>query len=564
MSELRLTRSHLLHVEKTNSALEEFARTAAYAGIQQPISGVAQLVDRTVGSKIESKLHMIAPTKEAKFGTTLWHAQAAGGAVGTLLPFMVSTSMAKGIIMPKPGCAALASEARLGLTLREAATAGAINDSLFRPVDPKKGFWQERLLNGGTGALSFTVITASSVGLTRLSQNKSFAILKNPIAAGVISGVPAGIVGANLESLHHNKRLATTSETLKSIYQMSFAGGFLAGQQKFLEKGAKVDQKQTVEAPFPELVPIFKTAEATKQAHTDKVVAKVTEKDAPPVFAIKVLETPKDKVEPTVSLQKVAEPQKEKIEQSIKPEESKKSSRQESIENAPPKIDRIDPPLLDFYTKETYYNGIPIRSAECVSNAALIEAHSRIKTMLENSPEIANRLYMEGAEFHIIGKDQAVSDLPHLRKYKNKPFDGEQTIDERTRGVGERYSSCGEENLLQLPGDRYHGYDICIHEFSHTVHLYGLTPATSTQISKQYQAAKDAGKWTGAYAIKNELEYFAELSTWYFGKRGDCGAITPTPQPGREWLAKYDPEGYALIHSIYKKPPEAKPSNQAN
>ena len=44
----------------------------------------------------------------------------------------------------------------------------------------------------------------------------------------------------------------------------------------------------------------------------------------------------------------------------------------------------------------------------------------------------------------------------------------------RARGLGGRITSCGEENLLNLPGDRYRRENILIHEFAHAIHEMGL------------------------------------------------------------------------------------------
>ena len=125
-------------------------------------------------------------------------------------------------------------------------------------------------------------------------------------------------------------------------------------------------------------------------------------------------------------------------------------------------------------------------------------------------------------------------------------------IDERTRGVGGLSASCGEENLLKLPSDRYRDHrDICRHEFAHTVFDYGLSPEVRAMAETQYAASIKARIWKTAYASTNANEFFAELTMWYFGSRGDFGRIEPRPKEGREWLRKYDPDGFALLDAIY-------------
>jgi hypothetical protein len=143
------------------------------------------------------------------------------------------------------------------------------------------------------------------------------------------------------------------------------------------------------------------------------------------------------------------------------------------------------------------------------------------------------------------------SDLPDHRHWKGKPYDGDQTIDQRTRGVGGRHASCGEENLLTLEKDRYRGRDICSHEFAHTLRNFGLDRETRKRFDDQYRKARDAGHWRGMYAGSNADEYFAELTMWYVGTRGDYGSLMPPPVPGPDWLKSYDPEGFALLDELY-------------
>lgn len=53
-----------------------------------------------------------------------------------------------------------------------------------------------------------------------------------------------------------------------------------------------------------------------------------------------------------------------------------------------------------------------------------------------------------------------------------------QALDDRGRGYGGFNASCGEENLLRLPCDRYRDHrDILTHEFAHTCLSWGLGAA---------------------------------------------------------------------------------------
>jgi alpha-glucosidase len=140
------------------------------------------------------------------------------------------------------------------------------------------------------------------------------------------------------------------------------------------------------------------------------------------------------------------------------------------------------------------------------------------------------------------------TDVPEHRHLKN---DSKTNWDKRARGLGGRLSSCGEENLLNLRGDRYRQENILIHEFNHAIHQIGLRavdPTFNGRLRKAYENAMEKGLWKGTYVATNPTEYWAEGAQAYF----DCmrplfGANT------REKLQKYDPDLFALVDEVYRQ-----------
>ena len=175
-----------------------------------------------------------------------------------------------------------------------------------------------------------------------------------------------------------------------------------------------------------------------------------------------------------------------------------------------PPITRIDPPQDGFFAKQINYDGILIKAPAVVDDAALIEAQRRLEMMMVNLPTVRETLAKAGAELHIIGRNQVTSDLPEHRQLKGQKIydNGTLTVDERTRGLGGLLTSCGEENLLRLPSDRYTGRDICVHEFAHNIQDHGVSDAVRARIRAQYQASLAKGLWAGSYAASNESEFF--------------------------------------------------------
>jgi tetratricopeptide (TPR) repeat protein len=224
-----------------------------------------------------------------------------------------------------------------------------------------------------------------------------------------------------------------------------------------------------------------------------------------------------------------------------------------------PAVIRLNPPLQGFFGKSMNCGSIPVRSSVGVHDDALVLACARIQRILANLPDARKRLHDAGSELHIIGEREATSDLPENRMYKTSFYidsEGHYTnLDRRTRGVGGLYASCGEENLLFLPADRYQdGSDLCTHEFAHVLRRFGLSGKQRSAIDAQYTASIKLGIWKNAYAAVSADEFFSEMSMWYFGSHGQLvpGSLTAV---GPAALQLYDPATFALLQSIYNSPP---------
>jgi hypothetical protein len=223
---------------------------------------------------------------------------------------------------------------------------------------------------------------------------------------------------------------------------------------------------------------------------------------------------------------------------------------------ARPKIVLLDPPEKDCFSKRLDFQGIPIKAHKVVTDDALYAAYGRLSMMLSNQPMVVSNLAAAGSELHIIGRDQVTTDLPEWRHDKGVPlweptYNG-MTRDQRTRGMGGLLTSCGEENLLKLEKDKYRGRDICLHEFAHSVHDFGITRDVRARFDGQWKKSLDAGRWVKSYAGSNPDEFFAELTMWYFGTHGDLGMTGPKPENGPDGFKKYDPEAFALFDDFYR------------
>jgi alpha-glucosidase len=223
------------------------------------------------------------------------------------------------------------------------------------------------------------------------------------------------------------------------------------------------------------------------------------------------------------------------------------------VAEAPPEL-RESLKLHPFYKKYVDSDGFPIISSEKVSDAALLEANELINHMLAARDDIRRALIKNKIRFVVMAPTEMTTDVPEHSDLTPKGY-----WDRRARGLGATFArpavSCGEENLLNLKGDRYSTENILVHEFAHTIHEMGLNsldPKFDAKLDGTYRQAMKNGLWKKTYAATNHREYWAEGVQSYFDTNAppnhDHNEVNT-----REELAAYDPELFALIDEVFKK-----------
>ncbi|CAN5737153.1 hypothetical protein BH10CYA1_BH10CYA1_34360 [soil metagenome] len=217
--------------------LGDAIHSALYTGIQEPISGITQIVDEFAGTKFLSKMQLISAPEQAKFGSADWHAQQVGSAVGMLLPFLLVRKGVRGVLGTTAAEEAglLSKQAAFGMNMKEAGLTGFAYDAFLRPSQPNNGGLGQFLLDRGTqgavGAGTFMTMTGAGLGLNRLAgasaveRSALIPILRNPVATGIISGIPAGLFSAEANSLTKTGHLASGTELGQSVYGTALIGG---------------------------------------------------------------------------------------------------------------------------------------------------------------------------------------------------------------------------------------------------------------------------------------------------------------------------------------------------
>ncbi|MBI5799489.1 MAG: hypothetical protein HZA92_02010 [Verrucomicrobia bacterium] len=174
--------------------------------------------------------------------------------------------------------------------------------------------------------------------------------------------------------------------------------------------------------------------------------------------------------------------------------------------------------LAAHYQKFTHAGGLPIVASARVDDCALLEARFLILQMIGHRPEVLAAMATNHVRFAIMAAGEFTTDVPEHGDLAPKLY-----WDKRARGLGATPArpavSCGEENLLCLPGDPYAAENILVHEFAHAVHQMGVNSLDKTfqgRLQKAFDAAGKAGLWRNKYAGTNPSEYFAEgAQSWF-------------------------------------------------
>ncbi|MEZ4238114.1 MAG: hypothetical protein R3F59_18600 [Myxococcota bacterium] len=202
--------------------------------------------------------------------------------------------------------------------------------------------------------------------------------------------------------------------------------------------------------------------------------------------------------------------------------------------------------LTAFYAQERRAAGVRIRAHRDVDPEALAVAARRIRRLLRGCPEVRANLAAAGAELHVIGREQAVTDLPMYRHRAGVPFEGALTMDKRGRGYGGLFACCAEESLLRLPTARHRDHrDVCSHEVAHTVLDFGLDERLRQRRRAVRRRAPALGRRLRRPPTRRSC---SPRPRWLVGSRGDTARSTRPPgRPG----SAHDPETHALLRGVY-------------
>ncbi|MBX9688987.1 MAG: hypothetical protein K2X27_19925 [Candidatus Obscuribacterales bacterium] len=242
---VELTRSRLLASDDKPSALADLGRSFAYTLSQAPVEAVAQLIDGKANGDARKAVHFMDAPKPAEFGSANWMAQQAGSGLGAVLPVLVlhkgvSATLernygAKAALAMSENMAALTGKQAIasgGLKMAEAGMTGMLYSGLFSPVKADEAnFWEAKGRSTLVAGMTFSTLSASGMGFKALAERSAerlpalSKVLGSEMGSAMLSGLPAGLVAANSESLLSGKGFAGARQQVEAVTSFALMNG---------------------------------------------------------------------------------------------------------------------------------------------------------------------------------------------------------------------------------------------------------------------------------------------------------------------------------------------------
>ncbi len=282
--------AELLNTERPKSQLETCASTFAVSFVQslyeEPAfalkQAIAHMCPGKTGEDFARSVEKERPDQlQNKTLSAPWLAQITGSALGQI-PLLLLTHKVSGGLLNKTEQLACADLNRsLGKPTRELIQSGITGftyGSVFTPAtagavaDDK--FWTNRGLHGLSNGIAFSALHYSTNKLraipTQGELSSAQLLLRKPLIAGGLAGIPSGFVATEMNSLIDQNRLARNEELLDGIATQCVLGsGFAKAEAKIKECAPKA-----LEETAPHLLETDKQLTDLKQK-----IAKLTEEN---------------------------------------------------------------------------------------------------------------------------------------------------------------------------------------------------------------------------------------------------------------------------------------------
>ncbi|MET0340693.1 MAG: hypothetical protein ABW252_06810 [Polyangiales bacterium] len=207
---------------------------------------------------------------------------------------------------------------------------------------------------------------------------------------------------------------------------------------------------------------------------------------------------------------------------------------------------RAERKINSWYQKYASVDGVLILSSGKPPDKTVQMACEIVAHLTSKHPESRAALVKAKSNFAMIAATEKTTDPP---EYRSLP----DYYNTRARGLGGQLGLCAEESIMcDRTKDRWFGESICVHEYAHTISIYGFyagIPGFHAKLTAAYKASRQKNLWASTYAAENEQEYWAEgvQSFYYTNLESARPNGVHGPINTREELQTYDPALYELV-----------------
>jgi hypothetical protein len=242
--------------------------------------------------------------------------------------------------------------------------------------------------------------------------------------------------------------------------------------------------------------------------------------------------------------------------------------RQQPSVEPPPARFGIDP----YYTKFTWAREFVVLGNQA-SDEALLKANDTIRKLFAYRHDILKALIDDGVRLVVLGKDEAIGDLPEYEEMKKlEGTDALARVHYYRPDV--KLLVVGEENVMGDPRDPWVGESLLIRALAKAIYeVAGTRPADPNwdnrgrevqqyelrvrrldiefdrRLRALHRAAIVKGSWNGTPSFSDPVAYWADGVGAYFDARHNVPGPNDASHPisTRELLRAYDPGLYQLV-----------------
>jgi hypothetical protein len=221
----------------------DFGKAALNSAIERPINGLAQFSNHVLGTNM-GQMHTFDLDRPTSTAQSI--VEQAGGAFGTMVPFMVARGGVR--FMSRSVVGLSESTSLLGVAGENAAT-GFTMGFLMNPTDERSGdnFFLARAKQGVVDAGTFAALGATQKYLEGKFAPAAEVAETMPLRAriarsslmGAASGLPAGFVNAELQSVMDGHGLASKEAIAGDMAGFAAFGALMGPLDAFLPTGER-------------------------------------------------------------------------------------------------------------------------------------------------------------------------------------------------------------------------------------------------------------------------------------------------------------------------------------